>query len=92
MAVLWISAGAITLVSVGLLWRRVRTPDRRDRPVLPARYYSYMYADPTRYPGLCSACGTENTPGYNFCKECGERLPGGTHTRSDIDISQIFRE
>jgi len=92
MVAIWFAIGAAALVAL-LAWRRRRTDrEPRKRPVLPAHYSSLHHYDRTRYPGLCSACGTENTPGYNFCKECGERLPGGTQSRTDTDVSQIFGE
>lgn len=91
----WLLAGvaSIILCAVVLWYARVTGgPDRPERPVLPAHYSSLLNIDPSRYPGLCSACGTENTPGYNFCKECGERLPGGTERPERRDVAKIFEE
>jgi len=92
MVAIWLTIGATVLVAF-LVWHHRRTErEPRERPVLPAHYSSLLHFDRSRYPGLCAACGTENTPGYNVCKECGERLPGGTDTRTDMDVSQIFGE
>jgi hypothetical protein len=91
----WAAVVAFVVGAVAvLLWRRRRgsEPERTERPVLPSHYSSLLEIDRTRYPGLCSTCGTENTPGYNFCKECGERLPGGNHERTETDVSEIFGE
>lgn len=88
-------AGALAALALALLGRRrwtTRQSKRRERPVLPAHYSTLLQADRTHYPGRCSACGTENTPGYDFCKECGERLSGGTGRQTDTDVSQIFKE
>lgn len=30
-----------------------------------------------RAPGHCPICGTENEPGYTFCRRCDSRLPAG---------------
>jgi len=95
MAPFWLVAGTLVALVLALLvakrWRAPR-PEPRERPVLPSHYSSLLEVDRTRYPGLCSTCGTENTPGYNYCKECGERLPGGTDRQTDTDVTQIFRE
>jgi RNA polymerase-binding transcription factor DksA len=91
----WVVVGFLAIGAVAvLLWRRRHASerDRRERPVLPSHYSSLLQIDRSRYPGLCSACGTENTPGYNFCEECGERLPGGSHERTERDVSEIFGE
>lgn len=33
-------------------------------------------ADAIAAPGLCRACGMENDPSFDYCGECGARLPG----------------
>ena len=82
------------LIGVALVWvvKRAHERERRERPVLPACYSSLLQADRSHYPGLCPACGTENTPGYAFCKECGGELPDGVRTAERTDTAWIFRE
>jgi|AntRauTorcE11898_2_1112593.scaffolds.fasta_scaffold64094_2 RNA polymerase-binding transcription factor DksA len=92
---LWVVVGILVVGVVAVsLWRRRRGSRRepQERPVLPSHYSSLLQIDRSRYPGLCTACGTENTPGYNYCMECGERLPGGSHERTETDVSEIFGE
>ncbi|WP_153553821.1 zinc-ribbon domain-containing protein [Halomicrobium sp. LC1Hm] len=91
---LWAGLALLAGLVAVVLWRRRvrRQPQRGGRPVLPAQYSSLLQADHSRYPGLCSSCGTENTAGYDFCRECGKRLPGGTRARTDVDVSDIFGE
>jgi len=88
-------AGVLGVVVLGaVLWYRHGTGDgdRHERPVLPSQYSSLLHVDRSRYPGLCTNCGTENTPGYNFCSECGETLTGGTNGSPGSDVTHIFRE
>lgn len=94
MSLVWGLVG-VSVVALFVLWwwrRDTTTNESPERPVLPAHYSSLLEWDRSRYPGLCSSCGAENTPGYRFCKECGEPLPTGTQSRSDTDVSQIFKE
>ncbi|ACV48877.1 hypothetical protein Hmuk_2772 [Halomicrobium mukohataei DSM 12286] len=91
---LWVGLALLAGLVAIVLWRRRarRQPQRGGRPVLPAQYSSLLQADHSRYPELCSSCGTENTAGYDFCQECGDRLPDGTRARTDVDVSDIFEK
>jgi hypothetical protein len=90
MATLWLLAAIVALLVVGVVrWRRGSERSRSERPVLPAHYSSLFHADPTKNPGFCGNCQTQNAAGYDFCRECGERL-SVTRSEYETDIAEMF--
>ncbi|MFB6074012.1 MAG: zinc-ribbon domain-containing protein [Haloarculaceae archaeon] len=90
----WLAAAAVLFVAVvvgGWAWR-LATVRERPREVLPAHYSSLVQGQPALYPGHCTTCGTDNEPGYRFCRECGDELPDSADFSGRTDVEAILRE
>lgn len=89
-AVLVLLAILVLGIAAGLFVRWTATESSTERPVLPAQYYSLFHTDPSKRPGYCPECGTENDPEFTICRNCSSRLPTQDRDRSSRDIKRIF--
>ncbi|WP_123537985.1 hypothetical protein [Halosimplex salinum] len=72
--------GAVAL-GVTLCFRRAVSYSPRKNEVLPSHYSSLVNTDPSKYPGYCLECGTNNDPDYTVCRNCSSKLPESRYER-----------
>ncbi|MFB6174113.1 MAG: hypothetical protein ABEI39_05660 [Halobacteriales archaeon] len=64
----------------------------RNDEVLPAQYSSLVNTSPSKYPGYCPECGTNNDPEYTVCRNCSSRLPESRYERNSGTTSGFLDE
>jgi len=64
----------------------------RSDEVLPSHYSSLVHTTPSKYPGYCPECGTNNDPEYTVCRNCSSKLPESRYERGKRTTNSLFDE
>ncbi|MFC7141630.1 hypothetical protein ACFQMA_17555 [Halosimplex aquaticum] len=84
LAMVFAAGLALGVVAMGawLALGRVAAHAPRNDEVLPSHYSTLVSTTPSKYPGYCPDCGTNNDPEYSVCKNCSSKLPESRYERS----------
>jgi hypothetical protein len=59
---------------------------------MPSHYASLVNTTPSKYPGYCPECGTNNDPDYTVCRNCSSKLPESRYERDKRTTNAFFDE
>jgi len=83
--------GLVAFGTVAALGRVASLSPRSDE-VMPSHYSSLVHTTPSKYPGYCPDCGTNNDPDYTVCRNCSSKLPETRYQRSERSVNTLFDE
>lgn len=94
LALVFAAAIVLGLAALGLtlaLARFMPSSPRSDE-VLPSQYSSLVNTSPSKYPGYCPECGTNNEPEYTVCRNCSAKLPESRYERQQGAANSFLDE
>ena len=90
---LGLAVGAVAAVGTLAVRVAVGNPLRSaDEDVMPSHYASLVNTTPSKFPGYCPECGTNNDPEFSVCKHCSATLPTSHRTQRSDDTNSILNE
>jgi uncharacterized paraquat-inducible protein A len=71
---------------------RVASLSSRSEAAMPSHYSSLVHTTPSKYPGYCPECETNNDPDYTVCRNCSSKLPESRYERDTRTTTTLFDE
>ncbi|QPV61476.1 hypothetical protein I7X12_11935 [Halosimplex litoreum] len=71
---------------------RVASVSSRSEAAMPSHYSSLVHTTPSKYPGYCPECETNNDPDYTVCRNCSAKLPESRYERDTRTTNTLFDE
>lgn len=71
---------------------RITSLSPRSEAAMPSHYSSLVHTTPSKYPGYCPECETNNDPDYTVCRNCSAKLPESRYDRDTRTTTTLFDE
>ncbi|QLH80243.1 hypothetical protein [Halosimplex pelagicum] len=86
-----LTLGLVAFVGSVALERAASLSSRKEAS-MPSHYSSLVHTTPSKFPGYCPECETNNDPDYTVCRNCSAKLPDSRYERSTRNVNTLFDE
>jgi len=86
-----VALGLVAFVGSVALARLASLSPRKEAS-MPSHYSSLVHTTPSKYPGYCPECQTNNDPDYTVCRNCSSKLPESRYERDTRSVNALFDE
>ncbi|QLH75914.1 hypothetical protein HZS55_00725 [Halosimplex rubrum] len=86
-----LALGLVAFVGATALGRLASLSPRKEAS-MPSHYSTLVHTTPSKYPGYCPECETNNDPDYTVCRNCSAKLPDSRYERDTRTVNTLFDE